>query len=237
MKKRIWFLLYAILPLLASTQTVYGVTGLVKTPTAYTLKSGELATGFAKFADQFQKKYGDKSFRQWTTYVNIGFTSSFEAGIRVVGVPKVPVYDENLPYNYYIDRIINVKFAVLKERKMFPQLAVGIQDAIGTRIFNATYLVASKKIDWVKQVACKVSLGYGTKLIEYIFDTPDNYRLLGFFGGVEVDIAHRVAFMIEHDSKKVNAGIRLNPKKWLSVFGYYTSLKDWGGGVSLNFKI
>lgn len=237
MKNTFPLLFCMCLPLLSFTQTVYGTTGLVKTPTAYTLKSGEVAIGYVQFADLFKKKYGDESFRQWTAHANIGFMSTFEAGIRVVGVPKVPVFDSNLPYEYYIDRIVNVKFAFLHERTILPQFAIGIQDAIGTRIFNATYLVASKKIAFSKVVACKLSLGYGKKLIEYIFDTPDNYRLLGFFGGVEVDMMHRVALMIEYDSKKINAGVRLNPRDWLNLYGYYTSMKDWGGGVSLKFNI
>ena len=47
----------------------------------------------------------------------------------------------------YKDKGFDVKFRLLKERNLFPAIAIGIRDIAGTATFAAEYLVASKKID------------------------------------------------------------------------------------------
>ncbi len=237
MKTIIFLLHFLYISTMAYSQTVYGITGMVKTPTAYSLESGEMSVGFNLFSDQFQKRYGKETFQQWSANINVGFLSFFEAGIRLVGVPKISIQDSNLPYDYYIDRNINFKFILLREKDNLPQISFGMQDAIGTRIFNSTYFVASKTFNIQEKTEFKFSFGYGTKLSQYIFDEPNNYRLSGFFGGTEIGLYNFTSIMLEYDAKDVNAGISIRPVHWLNLFGYYTSLKDLGCGISFKFEI
>jgi hypothetical protein len=237
MKKLICYFWLLVSAFSASAQTVYGVTGLIKTPTAYTLPSGEAFLGYSNYDDRFRHEYGTTEFNQWSAYAGVGFLSFFEAGIRIVGVPDVKISSPTIKYGYYIDRMINLKFAILREKKNRPQLAIGFQDVIGTRIFNSTYFAVSKKVKLQEKVGIMVTLGYGTKFTKLIFSDPDNYRFIGPFGGTELNLYDRVHLMFEYDTQQFNTGLRITPCKWLNISGFVTDFKHVGGTAALRFGL
>ena len=58
----------------------------------------------------------------------------------------------------YKDKGFNLKFKLLDETKVMPQLAVGLTDFAGTGLFSGEYIVASKQ---VKRLDFSVGIGWG----------------------------------------------------------------------------
>jgi Exopolysaccharide biosynthesis protein YbjH len=83
------------------------------------------------------------------------------------------------------DREFDLKFQLLTEGKFWPNLALGIQDTFGTRIFAAEYAVASKRYG-----PLDVTIGYGRK------------RINGAFGGIRYFPTEKknIALVAEYDA-------------------------------------
>lgn len=85
------------------------------------------------------------------------------------GIPD-PVFG-HLGFGDFADKGGNIKFAlVLPEDSDFqmPGISIGVEDCLGTRTFNAQYIVATQVI---RPLNLELTLGYG------------NYRIKGLFGG------------------------------------------------------
>jgi hypothetical protein len=87
---------------------------------------------------------------------------------------------------------------VLRPGPRRPGLAVGIEDAVGTRRFHSTYAVAWVEIE--KPLHGRVTLGYAARVL-----TAGRYTLDGAFGSVSVRPWRTTTVALEHDSEKVNA--------------------------------
>lgn len=74
-------------------------------------------------------------------------------------------------YGDYKDKAFDAKWRLLPEGVYYPSLVYGVQDFLGTGIFEAHYLAVAKRFANVD-----VSLGYGKKRID------------GWFGGVRYDV-------------------------------------------------
>ena len=218
-------------------QTIYGVHGLIKIPDAYTLESGRVSISCGYFKDYYQPGEPDFFREQWTVNLNAGFHSRFEIGGRLGGIPSAEVKDTSVRYDFRIDRVLSTKFVLLQEQKNWLQLSLGLQDIAGTRLFNSTYLVASKQIDFRDSSFLQLTVGWGTKLGDEIFGVAENYRFIDLFGGVMWQYKKWGWLMIEYDGKDVNGGIGVRLWKWLELRGYFMDLKEVGGGVSFVFEL
>lgn len=120
------------------------------------------------------------------------------------------------------ERIGNVKLGILTKRDGFPHLpeiSIGVEDFIGTKRFNAKYVVATKQLlDW----NLEVTLGYGKG------------RMKGLFGGAawipfrqsKLPVIKDIAFLLEYDA--------INYKKHLHEHPSGRTIKSrWNGGISL----
>lgn len=214
-------------------QTIYGVTGLIKIPNAYIVDTGKCTTGIAYYKDYYGKN--DELYKQWTINANIGFHSRFELGVRLALYPDLkgdsPIYDFN------IDRTISGKFILFKEKRAFPQIAIGIQDIIGTRFHNSTYLVASKMIEVKKSFSFLLNLGYGSKLNDWIFKDAANHRFIGVFGGTEIGFKKRIYLRAEYDARDINSGIKIVVKNWLNFNFSLLKMEIPSAGLTLKFTL
>lgn len=88
-------------------------------------------------------------------------------------------------YGVYKDKSFDAKAVLFKETERLPNIAIGAQDLIGTRIFGTEYVAASKKIDEMD-----FTLGFGRG------------RINGIFGGVRYTPKsfQRWAFTAEYDA-------------------------------------
>ena len=214
-------------------QTIYGVNGIIKTPNAYTVDNGKCIMGIAYFKDYHSKP--DELFKQWTVNFNIGFLSRFDLGVRLAIFPGGSGDTEI--FDAAFDRLISGKLLLFKEKKIFPQIAIGMQDIVGTRYHNSTYLVASKNIKIKKSFNFLLNLGYGTKLNDLILGDAGNHHFIGFFGGTEIGFKKCIYLMAEYDARDINAGLKIDVKDWLKVNFSLLKMKIPSAGLSLKFTI
>lgn len=193
-------------------QNVYGVTGLIKTPTAYTLEDGKAFVSLSLY-DDYYKSFDKKRNLFWTQSINIGFLSRLELGIRLVNYPDIDGGGH--------DRNLSLKFTIIKERKYIPQFSVGFQDGIGTRRYNNTYFVVSKNIAFSQNLKISPSLGYGTKLTDKIYnEKAHDYRNQGFFASTEIKYGEVFSLLFEFHKEGKDAGIKITPLKWLHITSF-----------------
>jgi hypothetical protein len=120
---------------------LFGGRGLIGTPSARMAPDGELGVG-ASFLRNNQ--HYDLSFQAlpW-----------LEATFRYSGLqhflPEYPVY---------YDRAFGLKARLWNEGDVIPAVAVGIDDIIGTGVYNGEYLVASKRFG---DIDTSIGLGWG----------------------------------------------------------------------------
>lgn len=213
----------------SEAQNVYGITGPIQTPSAYMVGDGKAFVGAALY-DDYYKTDDNKRNLFCTQSINVGFLSRLEVGIRLVHYPNIK--------NAGHDRNINLKLVAFKEKKYIPQLAIGIQDAVGTRRYNCTYMVLSKKIQINDKIDVIPSAGWGTKLSKHIFgEESGDYRLQGFFGSAVLNYTPYISLMAEYHELGFDGGIQIRPFKWLLLKGFINDNEYWGGIVGLWFGI
>ena len=113
-----------------------GITGVIDTPSARMQNDGTLKITF--------------SHQDIANITNITYQATpwFETTFR---------YAYGSSYNYK-DRSFAAKITLLKESELKPNIAIGIQDILGTGVFSSEYIVASKKI---KNIDISLGLGWG----------------------------------------------------------------------------
>ncbi len=106
----------------------FGSAGMIDMPSARMAPDGELSVG--------------ASFFQNTQRYNFGFQVLpwLETSFRYSGLEH---FDPTFPV--YYDRSFALKARLWDETRIFPAVAVGVDDIIGTGLYSGEYLVASKK--------------------------------------------------------------------------------------------
>lgn len=132
MYKFFYILLFVSTNLFASD---LGITGVINTPSARMQADGSL---------------------------KITFSHQDIANITNITYQATPWLETTFRYAYgalpYKDRSYGAKITLLEESDLKPNIAIGIQDIIGTGVFSSEYIVASKKI---KNVDISLGLGWG----------------------------------------------------------------------------
>lgn len=112
-----------------TTLNFYGSPGLMDMPDARMLRDGTFATtvgyfgGIGRYTLTFQAfPWMSASFR----YNSINDLNQFG-------------------FSTYYDRSFDVRFRLLRERRYFPEVTLGLQDFAGTGLYSAEYLVATKR--------------------------------------------------------------------------------------------
>ncbi|HEY0334462.1 MAG TPA: YjbH domain-containing protein [Stenotrophomonas sp.] len=118
----------------APTQSDWGGTGLMQTPVARMADDGELS-----FVASHTSPYSRYS-------ISLQPFPWLEASFRYVNVAGVAYGQEWLSGDQnYKDKSVDFKLRLLKERRWWPELALGMRDIGGTGFFSSEYLVASKR--------------------------------------------------------------------------------------------
>src|SRR3954470_5519922 len=138
-------------PLDAPT-TLFGTRGVIATPSARMAPDGELSVG--------------ASFLENNQHYNLGFQALpwLEANFRYSGLQH---FDPD--YKVYYDRAFGVKLRLWNEGDWLPALAVGLDDIIGTGVYNGEYLVASKRFG---DLDTSIGMGWGRRAGAAQFSNP-----------------------------------------------------------------
>lgn len=129
--------------------------------------------------------------------------------------------------------MVSVRVRVLNEGEHLPAVAVGAHDLVGTRIFHATYAVASKTVG---TAAGPVGLhaGYGHDVLGL---RAAGRQFDGLFGGVSLAPRPWLTLMAEYDGERPNAGVRLGPVHGVALLAALQNGDGFSGGVSYTFAL
>ncbi|SNT04464.1 Exopolysaccharide biosynthesis protein YbjH [Tropicimonas sediminicola] len=128
-------------PMVTDSYNLYGVPGLIEMPTAENAADGEFSGSFSRSGDQTR------------TALTFQFSPRLSGTFRYT---KIPDYGGGTDY---YDRNFDLRFQFLDETKYLPSVAVGFQDIVGTSLYSAEYLVATKSIG--EQLRFTAGLGWG----------------------------------------------------------------------------
>ncbi len=109
----------------------YGSTGLIDMPTAEHQPDAQFSSSVSYFGGQSRFNLTFQAF-PWLS-----------ATFRYSGIEDLNLFG----FDTYYDRGFDVRFRLLEETDVLPAVTLGFQDFVGTGIFSAEYLVATKGFD------------------------------------------------------------------------------------------
>lgn len=126
----------------AFSTSYYGTPGLLDMPTAERFPDGEIVTSFSNFA----------SFNRNTL--------SFQLSPSILGSFRYSRLGDYFPDNSALyDRSFDVSLRLLRESTYAPSVVLGFQDILGTGIYQAEYIVATKT--FAEDFRLTAGLGWG----------------------------------------------------------------------------
>ncbi len=125
------FCAFFLLINISSNASDFGTTGLIDIPSARMMEDGEFKVSMSnqQLADIYALNY------QLTPWLESTFRYT------IFNPDKVSGSSDNL-----FDRSYEVKLRLLKERRVLPEVAVGIRDFLGTGVWGSEYLVGTKSL-------------------------------------------------------------------------------------------
>ena len=155
-----------------------GQTGLVHMPSARIEEDGALRFGLSRF------------FPYTTLWSSLSMFPRLELGARYTAVDNTVGIPGNSGFGTYKDKAFDAKLLLLQESAVVPAISIGTMDFLGTKVFDANYVVMSKEFSNKKIGTFDFSLGVGTNRID------------GSFGGVsyQPEWAKNVEFIYEYDA-------------------------------------
>lgn len=189
-------------PLVTNSYTLYGTPGLVEMPTAESAPDADLSTTFSYAAGQRRT------------------TLSFQISPRLSGsfrYARIPGYETDGSDRY--DRSFDIRYRFLDESTWLPAVAIGFQDFVGTGLYSAEYLVATKSFGPTDDIRVSAGLGWGRLATAGVIAGEEGSRVTGFeptggtanfdqfftgpvalFGGVSWDVTDRLSFKAEYST-------------------------------------
>jgi hypothetical protein len=183
-----------------------GMTGFVKTPWAGVMGDKQMEFGYNKIpkeaADQYRDIHSNEIY-----YGSLGFLPHVEVGLRWTVMPGGRPFADIVPESKAVDhdRMFSARVEILRpESFRRPGLAVGVEDARGTRRFHSSYVVTGVPFD-IYRLQNRVTLGYAPRVFE-----ASHYTLDGLFGAYEVSAWQRLSAAVEYDTEKLNGMLGIN---------------------------
>lgn len=203
-------------------QSLTGPTGLVTIPTAPMPADGDVTVGLNLVDARFHRYDSPerKGHDALVQYASVGFLPFVEVGMRLTRVLDVPRQALG-------DRFVSVRVRLLEERPRVPAVVVGVHDLLGTRIFHAEYVAASKTLAAGPLGDAGLHVGYGG---DWLSIPSDGRQFVGLFGGVSLTPRPGVTLLAEHDAERMNAGLRLRVRR-LSLLAALLDLDTFSGGL------
>lgn len=185
-----------------TTINLYGSAGLIDTPNALMMDDASVSTTYSSFAGTHRS------------------TLSFQITPRLSGSFRYSIVEGLVIPNFkspkYYDRSFDVRYQILTETGNRPAVTIGLQDFIGTGLYGAEYIVATKEVlprlrvtgglGWGRLGSYKPLGQTGTRPRKWIgsggVPTYDQWFKGNFsaFGGVEWSVTDRLTFTAEYGS-------------------------------------
>jgi hypothetical protein len=216
----------------SEAQSLTGITGLLNAPSANMQKDGTFYMGANYLNRNYINEYGNGKYNCLIYYFDLTFLPFLEVNFR--NTREL----DNPDHSHTVDRMLSAKLRVLKERKYWPSVVLGVNDVIttvqrGNQYFGALYAVATKNI-LVKRNEIGFSLGYAAPFSYF----RDN-QFTGIFGGVSFSpsFLRQLTLMAEYDSRNFNVGGSVLFFKHLYVFALLQGMESVSGGAALKISV
>lgn len=216
--------------LFAQNASVFGYSGLMLVPVADLAPDGEITAGISRIPILYANWFPNRRTVMWG---RIGFLPFLEAGGMFVR-----------PDHYtwgFGDRSVYLKLQILREHGRWPSLTLGAQDFFALKAlhwetataqhFGALYLVASRHTT-LGGVPLHLHLGYGPDWL-----VARTKMLTGLFGGVTWSPQRMVTLLAEYDAKSLNAGVRLQPARFLQLQWAWWQLRVVTATLALSVQL
>lgn len=109
-----------------------------------------------------------------TLWTSVTMLPRLELSARYTRIMHFPEPTFGATFGDFKDKAFDGKFGLIQEGTYIPQIAVGAQDFMGTKVFEAYYVVANKQLG-----DFDFTLGFGNKRIDGVFGGV-RYRPQGF---------------------------------------------------------
>lgn len=124
---------------------LYGTTGLIDTPTAEQARDGLLTATISDFGATRR------------TTLSFQITPRLQGSFRYARIDGLVV--PNFDGEVYFDRSFDLRYQLVEETDHLPGIAVGLQDFIGTGLYESEYIVATKSV--TPQLSFSGGIGWG----------------------------------------------------------------------------
>ena len=202
------------------------MTGFVYTPWCGGAPDQDMAIGYNAISKEGAWDHRDE-FRNDVYYGTVGFLPHVELGLRWTVIPGLKSFQDIVPDSKLTDsdRMVSGRIELLPPRLGRPGVAIGIEDAVGTRRFHSTYAVVG--LETQKQsLRGRLSVGYAPRIL-----TASRYTLDGAFGAVSVGPWRGLTASLEHDSEKVNALLGYEARLGFRARFALLDLRHWAAGL------
>jgi hypothetical protein len=168
----VFLLLFCIVHGVVAGPTTLGITGYVNMPNARIAEEGTLRFGLSKF-DPYTAFWSSLSM-----FPRLELGARYTATAHTVGIPGTD-------YGTYKDKAFDAKLMLLRESRYLPEVSIGTQDFLGTRLYAADFVAMNKQVG-----DFDLGLGYGQGRID------------GYFGGIRYQPRWNkdLSFVYEYDA-------------------------------------
>ncbi len=209
-----------------------GMTGFVNTPWAGTLADRRLEAGYSHIPRKWAYDHRGLNDNE-VFYATMGFLPWAEVSARVTQIPGYRSFQEIVPNSRLTDKdyMASGRLRLVEPRLGRPGLALGVEDAKGTRRFHSTYAVSG--LPWrIEQVQGRLSLGYAFKVVK-----AERRTLLGTFGAVEVTPWRMLVAQLEYDTEKWNLGVAVPAPYGIRFRAALLHMQSVSLGVGLGYSL
>ena len=222
-------------PLSGAAQSVGGVPGYVRVPSATFNSDGTLFLG-SSFLPRKYLDYTSTMYDAIAVYTSLTFLSFVEIDLRVTRILGLPSGSHHV-----VDRVPTIRFRILKEKKYIPAVAIGLHDVItslesgAARHFGASYVVVTKNFTLPKLfLSIEASAGYGTPWLFW-----QNNELIGLFGGVALHCTKFpwMTLLFDYDGATANTGLRVVCFKHLILMAGVLNFNSLTASINYHFHL
>jgi len=203
-----------------------GMTGFITTPWCGVLTDRAVEVGYNNVPKEAAWDHrGEHSNEVY--YASLGLLPRIEVGLRWTVIPGLKTFQDVIPDSKLTDsdRMVSARLSLLTPRGYRPGLAIGIEDASGTRRFHSTYVVSGLE-KRSESLRARLSLGYAPPVLE-----AGRHVLDGVFGAGEVGYRGVATVAIDHDIERWNASLAVHPGFGLHFRAALFDLQYLGVGV------
>jgi hypothetical protein len=229
---RLWLTSFGfwITVLASHGQSVSGIPGYIRIPTATLLPDGTLFAG-TSFLPKNYLEYTNYRYDAATAFISLTFLPFIELDFRFTRQLGLPSYESHVS-----DRMPSIRVRMLREDHWWPSVLLGVQDFLTSiesgeaRHFQSSYVVLSKGYRiFRKNFFVEGTIGYGTNWL-----ISKNYELTGLWGGMLINWNQLqwLSVQADYDGKVTSIGLEALLFRHLMIKTGVSGFNSFTGCVS-----